>query len=104
MRNFIQSGDMITVTAPGGGIEAGEGLQVGSLFGVAATTEDATRSRSRPTACSTWQRKPAPSSQLVMLSIGIPDRASSATWPALPIASALRLPPPAHRLRRCACV
>jgi predicted RecA/RadA family phage recombinase len=38
MKNFIQRGDMITVTAPTGGVTSGQGVLVGSLFGVAATT------------------------------------------------------------------
>jgi predicted RecA/RadA family phage recombinase len=36
MKNFIQNGDMISVTAPAGGIASGQGIVVGSLFGVAA--------------------------------------------------------------------
>jgi predicted RecA/RadA family phage recombinase len=36
MRNFIQRGDMITVTAPAGGLASGQGVLVGNLFGVAA--------------------------------------------------------------------
>ncbi len=36
MKNFIQNGDMISVTAPAGGIVSGQGIVVGSLFGVAA--------------------------------------------------------------------
>ncbi len=35
MKNYIQEGDVIDVTAPTGGIFSGEGLIVGSLFGVA---------------------------------------------------------------------
>lgn len=38
MKNFIQRGDMITVTAPTGGVTSGQGILVGNLFGVAATT------------------------------------------------------------------
>jgi predicted RecA/RadA family phage recombinase len=38
MKNFIQRGDMITVTAPTGGVASGQGVLVGNLFGVAATT------------------------------------------------------------------
>lgn len=38
MKNFIQNCDMITVTAPVGGDASGQGVIVGSLFGVAATT------------------------------------------------------------------
>ena len=38
MKNFIQRGDMITVTAPTGGVTSGQGLLVGNLFGVAAKT------------------------------------------------------------------
>lgn len=36
MRNFIQEGRTITLPAPAGGIASGEGLLVGSLFGVAS--------------------------------------------------------------------
>jgi predicted RecA/RadA family phage recombinase len=38
MKNFIQRGDVITVTAPTGGVTCGQGVLVGNLFGVAATT------------------------------------------------------------------
>jgi predicted RecA/RadA family phage recombinase len=38
MKNFIQRGDMITVAAPTGGVTSGQGVLVGNLFGVAATT------------------------------------------------------------------
>lgn len=37
MKNFIQSGNVITFTAPTGGITSGSGLLAGSLFGVAST-------------------------------------------------------------------
>ena len=37
-RNYIQNGHVITVTTPAGGITSGEGLIVGSIFGVAAYT------------------------------------------------------------------
>ncbi|MEW5704426.1 MAG: DUF2190 family protein [Pseudomonadota bacterium] len=40
MKNFIQNGDMISVTAPAGGIASGQGIVVGNLFGVAAFTAD----------------------------------------------------------------
>ena len=36
MQNYIQNGHVITVTTPAGGITSGEGLIVGSIFGVAA--------------------------------------------------------------------
>lgn len=36
MKNFVQSGDQITVTAPND-VTSGDGLQVGSLFGVAGS-------------------------------------------------------------------
>lgn len=36
MKNYIQNGHVITVAAPTGGIASGEGLIVGSIFGVAA--------------------------------------------------------------------
>jgi predicted RecA/RadA family phage recombinase len=38
MKNFIQRGDMITITAPNGGVSPGQGVLVGNLFGVAAKT------------------------------------------------------------------
>lgn len=38
MKTFIQSGDVMTVTAPTGGVTSGDGVIVGSLFGVAAFT------------------------------------------------------------------
>lgn len=38
MKTFIQNGDVITVTAPTGGIQSGDGIVVGSLFGIAAFT------------------------------------------------------------------
>ena len=37
MQNWIQPGDVITVTAPTGGVSSGDGVLIGSLFGVAAT-------------------------------------------------------------------
>lgn len=36
MQNYIQNGHVIIVTTPAGGITSGEGLIVGSIFGVAA--------------------------------------------------------------------
>ena len=36
MKNFVQNGDMISVTAPAGGIASRQGIVVGSLFCVAA--------------------------------------------------------------------
>jgi predicted RecA/RadA family phage recombinase len=36
MKNFIQKGDTITLTAPTGGVSSGGGVLVGSLFGIAA--------------------------------------------------------------------
>ena len=35
MKNYIQHGDIISVTAPTNGIASGEGLIIGSLFGIA---------------------------------------------------------------------
>lgn len=37
MRNYVQPGDMITVTAPRA-LTSGDGVLIGSLFGVAAAT------------------------------------------------------------------
>ena len=36
MKTFIQPGNVISVTAPAGGVTANHGLLVGSLFGIAA--------------------------------------------------------------------
>ncbi len=38
MKNFIQRGDVITVTAPTGGVTSGQDVLVGNLFGVVAMT------------------------------------------------------------------
>lgn len=38
MRNFIQPGKLITATAPTGGVESGEFVMIGSIFGVASTS------------------------------------------------------------------
>lgn len=38
MKNFIQTGAMITVPAPAGGVASGQGMILGGLFGIAATT------------------------------------------------------------------
>lgn len=37
MKNFIQSGHHIDITAPAGGVSSGDGVIVGSLFGIATT-------------------------------------------------------------------
>jgi predicted RecA/RadA family phage recombinase len=36
MKNYINSGKTLTVTAPTGGISSGDGVLIGNLFGVAA--------------------------------------------------------------------
>ncbi|MFN6979416.1 MAG: DUF2190 family protein [Gemmobacter sp.] len=36
MRNYIQSGHIVRVTTPAGGIASGDALIVGSIFGIAA--------------------------------------------------------------------
>lgn len=36
MRNFVQPGDTVTLTAPSGGLASGAGCLIGALFGVAA--------------------------------------------------------------------
>jgi len=38
MKNYIQEGRMITVAAPAGGVNSGDGVAVGALFGVATKT------------------------------------------------------------------
>lgn len=42
MKTFIQRGDCLPVPAPAGGTNSGELYKVGSIIGVAATTEVAT--------------------------------------------------------------
>ena len=37
MKNFVQPGDVVTVTAPGGGVLSGDLIVVGNLAGVCAT-------------------------------------------------------------------
>ena len=41
MKNFIQPGDTLTVTAPAGGANSGDAVLIGNLFGVAAYTAPA---------------------------------------------------------------
>lgn len=36
MKNFIQDGNVLTVTAPAGGVTSGDAVAITSLFGVAA--------------------------------------------------------------------
>ncbi|OSM07357.1 DUF2190 family protein [Magnetofaba australis] len=36
MKNFIQPGDLVTLTAPTGGVSSGDGVLVGGLFGICA--------------------------------------------------------------------
>jgi predicted RecA/RadA family phage recombinase len=38
MKNYIQNGAMIAVTAPADGVTSGDGVLVGNLFGIASTT------------------------------------------------------------------
>ena len=38
MRNFIQPGKVLTMTAPTGGVVSGAFVKIGAIFGVAATT------------------------------------------------------------------
>lgn len=37
MKNYVQAGNVITATAPAGGVTSGDGVQFDALFGVAAT-------------------------------------------------------------------
>ena len=41
MRNFVQPGHVLTVTASSGGVTSGAPVLIGSLFGIAATTKAA---------------------------------------------------------------
>lgn len=36
-KNYVQPGSVVTLTAPAGGVKSGDGVLVGSLFGIAAT-------------------------------------------------------------------
>jgi predicted RecA/RadA family phage recombinase len=38
MRNYVQPGDSLTLTAPSGGVVSGTGYLIGAIFGVAAVT------------------------------------------------------------------
>lgn len=38
MKNYVQAGNSVTITAPTGGVISGSGVLVGHLFGVAAIT------------------------------------------------------------------
>lgn len=40
MKNFVQPGNSIPLTAPSGGVTSGSGIVIGSLFGVAAFSAD----------------------------------------------------------------
>ncbi|MEI9403379.1 DUF2190 family protein [Mesorhizobium argentiipisi] len=37
MKNYVQAGNVITATAPAGGVSSGDGILYDSLFGVAST-------------------------------------------------------------------
>lgn len=41
MKNYIQPGNVVPVTAPAGGAVSGAGILIGALFGVAASSADA---------------------------------------------------------------
>jgi len=41
MRNYVQPGNVVSVTAPADGLSAGAGVLIGSLFGVAAIAAEA---------------------------------------------------------------
>jgi len=40
MKNYVQPGHVVTVTAPTGGVKSGDAILVGSLFGVCAHDAD----------------------------------------------------------------
>jgi predicted RecA/RadA family phage recombinase len=42
MKNLIQPGDVVAVTAPSGGVSSGDGIVIGNLFGICATDADQT--------------------------------------------------------------
>lgn len=37
MKNFVQTGLHLTLTAPTGGVSSGDGVVIGNIFGIAAT-------------------------------------------------------------------
>lgn len=37
MKNYVQPGNVLTINAPSGGVASGDPVQIGNLFGVAAT-------------------------------------------------------------------
>ncbi|KZY30541.1 hypothetical protein A3731_00740 [Roseovarius sp. HI0049] len=41
MKNYIQAGNVLTAAAPAGGVSSGDPVQIGNLFGVAATDAEA---------------------------------------------------------------
>ena len=70
MKTFIQNGDVITVTAPTGGVASGDGVIVGSLFGIAAYDAPA----GGPTEIATTGVYELPKDSLVVIAVG--DRVS----------------------------
>jgi predicted RecA/RadA family phage recombinase len=40
-KNFVQEGEVVTLTAPGGGVSSGSGYIVGALFAIATADADA---------------------------------------------------------------
>jgi predicted RecA/RadA family phage recombinase len=44
MKNFVQDGCVVTLTAPSGGVTSGKGVKVGSIIAIAATTQAAAAS------------------------------------------------------------
>jgi len=40
MKNFLQPGDCPTITAPTGGVTSGQGVLLGTMFGVAVSNAD----------------------------------------------------------------
>jgi predicted RecA/RadA family phage recombinase len=46
MRNFVQMGDVVTVTSPAT-VSSGNGVLIGTLFGVAATDAESGRRRNQ---------------------------------------------------------
>lgn len=38
MKNFVQKGEFVTITAPAGGTTSGVGVLIGDLFGIATNT------------------------------------------------------------------
>ena len=68
MRNYLQNGHVITVTAPTSGIASGDGLLIGSIFGIAAYAS----SEGDPVELATTGIYQLPKESTAVLTVGAP--------------------------------